>query len=488
MEALQSTLDAYSEKQENEGEIFAKQQRAGIFESFRRNRDFYKSESRRECNTRITRADEQVVSVVTLIEDYDYQDINGSRTIETLNVNPSTGEMIGIRDVIRRPEALPAILEEIFALQGDPEKLYSSVSEEIQQMMGEDRLCFSVGMEGVSFYFPYGILQEYAILTLYYDEYPELFVEGIPFEGNYCTQVASYLDCEYFEDGRRVCLGKLIIRPTENNSLVFYRENRSDICLSEDFKGDIENSVYLVRTNGRHFIYVYSLFNSDDFRAFVYNSDGVMEETEVDPAVIPYIMNPIDPSSIELEAYVHPEHTIYDMYLDGDCSVWYATYDVTYESIYFDPEEEERHAFIDLNGDGIDEMYIESAAHSWPYSFYSVRDGRMYCIQPEEHEAAGADGAEESVLVLNDGRVVVTGNGADGRESCEVYRYNGSYQLELETTYTHVRNDPDRPGEDICTRYTEGSEEEITLQEYQSAVEELLSQAIDMPFVESSGD
>ena len=498
MEALQNALDAYSEEQENEGRIFAQQKKADILRTFRErgNKEFGTSE--RNCESSIIRADEHIVSVLTRICESDWATPNETEVFRSLNMNPSTGEIAGIRDVIRTPDALPAILEQTFALQYDPETLYSSVSEVTQQLMDQDRFYFVVGMEGMSFFYPPRFLSPalsgYTILTLYYDEYPELFVEGIPFEGNYCTKVNPYLDFGYFENGTKgpFQLARMV---KENDNGLYYRAPGDEKdCLAENFYRDIEDSVYFVRADGRHVFYIYAPETYPDmepeasFKAFVCSADGVPQETESDRSVIPYLLDPIDQSSIELEAYVHPEHAVYDMYLDGDISVGYEKNDGTREYRYFDPETEERHAFIDLDGDGTDEMYIESADHSWPYSFYSVSWGWMDCIEPEEHEEAGADGDGGRVLVTDDGRVVATGDGTDGRESCRVYRYTSFRQFALETAYTRVRNDPNRPGDDICTRYTEGTEEEITVQEYQSAVEELLSQAIEMPFVESSGD
>ena len=126
---------------------------------------------------RILRSDTKVVSLMQCLAIYragSQQDIS----FTAFTVDPQTGDFFTLDDVVTDPAALPALLTETLCAQesgGDA----AGLATFLEAQAAEDALCWTLGYQGLTFYFDAYELVPYGLgsleTTLYFADHPELF-------------------------------------------------------------------------------------------------------------------------------------------------------------------------------------------------------------------------------------------------------------------------------------------------------------------------
>ena len=271
-----------------------------------------------EYSTYIERADTVVTSILTDYEGY-YGGAHGIYTFVPTVYDSVTGEELHIDDVLEGDQILeiPGILqerlieeygEEVF---NDAEDLASTIS---QMYMDDGDLQFSLGYEGISFYFQVYTLGPYAsgmqVVTLKYEDYPGLVRE-------------EYTDCaqDYIVNSRAL-VGKLphtdldflagAVSDDDFNMSLYYHLNGADY--KDEFYG-FDADVWVATIGHINYMFVNVVHEND------YETIRIYSLNENDPAFIAefdggfYNRVPSDP--YEFRIYQRGDlMSTYDMYKD----------------------------------------------------------------------------------------------------------------------------------------------------------------------------
>lgn len=135
-----------------------------------------------ESTLTVQRADELIVSIREDFSDYS-GGVHGMYGVYGINYDTATGEVLELTDILKDITPLPWILaEKIRTVYGDEYETYESLQEDLAQEYEPEEYHWTMGYQGITFYFlPYEITS-YAEgmlrVTLWFDEFPELIKEA----------------------------------------------------------------------------------------------------------------------------------------------------------------------------------------------------------------------------------------------------------------------------------------------------------------------
>ncbi len=197
------------------------------------------------------------------------------------NYDTVTGKELVITDVMTDISTLPAILaEKIKASDKVQGEFFDNLEDTIIEY-GTDKIQWTVGYQGVTFYFsPYEIASYAAGLitaTVYFDEYPELFNKKYTVApDSYACELPDWSDVEFDmnpDDGKKdiISLG-----------LSYYDEGAYEEIIitlnGEEYTFDgvelLGAEYYLVNMNGKYFVYVVTQGFNDYSDLIVYDLNG----------------------------------------------------------------------------------------------------------------------------------------------------------------------------------------------------------------------
>lgn len=228
-------------------------------------------------NIYIKRVDSKVLSVE---EDYYYFSggIHGSSTYGGYTWDVSTGEILNLEDVITDVDSLPEILAEKFTLKYPDVTIFAdSIEDVFAEYLKPDRaidFTWTLEHDGIVFYFGHYEIASYADglqqLKILFAEKPELFNE------KYFAQDSQKTITEFSpSDGVDVDVDGDYV--TENVSVLCFADSAEEPYFSYSvyFDGIVfeqecyiyEINTYLVRNNGRNYIYVEKM-QDNDYRSF----------------------------------------------------------------------------------------------------------------------------------------------------------------------------------------------------------------------------
>lgn len=233
----------------------------------------------------VQRADEHILSVRVNESEY-----TGSAHpmywVLGINLDPASGARIPLTDVLTDTESLTEILA-----QKIREKFPFEPFTSLEEMLGEyapEQFTWTLGYQGITFYFsPYEIASYAAGLltaTIWFDEYPELFVERytqVPL-GGYAIVLSDYDAVEIDlkpGDGKRDVLALSIYGDEYGDLQVAASLNDGEYAL-EDCRGyEMIPQLVCLRDGGtnRFFLYIEATAENDFTTIYVYdlNSDGI---------------------------------------------------------------------------------------------------------------------------------------------------------------------------------------------------------------------
>ena len=214
----------------------------------------------------VQRADDKVLSLMT----YNYWyggGAHGNYAHNGVNFDVETGKVLELGDVFKSTDGIcDIIVEKLRAKYTDME--FHSLEEAIEESYSTDSLSYIVGYQGVTFCFSPYHLGSYAdgeqFVTIYYDEYPELFYEKytvVP--SSYVTgePVSIDTDGDFSDD--------VDAYPTYDGAM--YIALNGQEYRDEDIYFD-EADCYLICNEGEY--YVYAELSQEDWRISVLYAIG----------------------------------------------------------------------------------------------------------------------------------------------------------------------------------------------------------------------
>ena len=197
------------------------------------------------------------------------------------------------------------------------------------------------------------------------------------------------------------------------------------------------------------------------------------------------IIEAVPAEDADLKSGEYPERALYEKVISGETRAKYLYDGQTYEQGVFPQGEWEKHTFIDLNGDGIVEMYMRNMVFGWPHSIYTIKDNEVWTFEMDEDFNIGTSGILESVYFDSDNNIIIQEHLHVGRESCHIFhvqdgviRHIDGYHREWE------QYDESLPSHS----YHSGSDEEISAEEYDQAIENIMSKVVEPEWIEQRTD
>lgn len=161
----------------------------------------------------------------------------------------------------------------------DDDAFVAALAEDIQGMIDDENLCYTVGQNGITFYFEAYSLAAYAAgeqrVTIAYEDAPELVWEG------YTHAPAAYISAVDNADGTviRDAGGKLhslsVVTTSQGEYSFAY-----DLTITLDgneYTGELpayDVSSYVVHSDGRNYLYVQTVTENDWEALYVYDLNG----------------------------------------------------------------------------------------------------------------------------------------------------------------------------------------------------------------------
>ncbi len=229
----------------------------------------------------LQRADNAVVS---LRSDYDVFSGGmhpnygtGGYTFDT-----ATGEALLITDVMTDISELPRIISEKIKAKDSSEYDMSGSLEEALSEYTAEQFNWTIGYQGVTFYFsPYEIASYAAGLitaTIYFDEYPELFNKKYTTSpDSYAYPLPEWSDVEFdmnLSDDKKdtICVGLSYFTEESSYKDIIVTVNGNEFTLSDIYVFSAD--FYLVNIIGKYFLYVLPHGYSDYTSLMVYDING----------------------------------------------------------------------------------------------------------------------------------------------------------------------------------------------------------------------
>ncbi len=224
----------------------------------------------RYANDYIKRADDKSVSILRVSGGF----LGGAHPdyyYEAYNIDPATGELISIDDVIKDETGLEKLLWK---------KLYHDYPDvDFLDMDELPELVFTLDPDGIAFYFsPYGV-SPYAygdqVVKVLYDEEPGLFKTDYTMEGAYISYMTDY-DNKYALDGD-TAQNVSVERDGfdgyyDYSDLNVYKDGRKLMDQHDIYYNDL--SSFIVHTSGgSDYVYVVAEMENDYKRFFVCGLD-----------------------------------------------------------------------------------------------------------------------------------------------------------------------------------------------------------------------
>jgi len=278
---LENALEKYNEAAEDASEEMIKtleESADSFFEAMPEAKDGdggYLTDSRTPY---VLRADSRVLSVL-----YYYDSFLGgahpNRAYEGMNVDTATGKCLKLGDVVTDVDAFAAAVDEKLKEKYPEEYPYyfTDPVQAVKDSAGQDGImAFTMGYEGMNVYFsPYN-LGAYAmgeqILTIYYDEAPELFVpEYTQASEDYIVPFFDMVPTEADADGdgkrEEIRVEEIVTDEYDGRDFAVHRGDAK--CRLNTY-GYYQKS-YFVKSGGRYYVYV--IVTSDNDYTLLYTVD-----------------------------------------------------------------------------------------------------------------------------------------------------------------------------------------------------------------------
>lgn len=249
-------------------------------------RDEYYTPLNSNSSFYVQRADEHILSIREDASDY-WGGAHGMYGSVGINYDVNTGEILELTDVLTNIETLPSILSEKVIREYAGEYETFETLEETLENYSTKEYCWTMGYEGITFYFqPYEIAS-YAMglikANIGFDEMPELFQKEytqIPEEG-YCVALSMYQELELDLDVKDGIKNRLwLSEHYDSEEEIEYGIKRLSITLDDmvyvepDTYG-FEINPYLVcvgdKDNKKYYLYVETISENDYGTLSVYD-------------------------------------------------------------------------------------------------------------------------------------------------------------------------------------------------------------------------
>lgn len=299
-----------------------------------------------EQSASLIRADSSVVSI--LVTTYVNQGgAHPSTTYTTYNYDPQAGMTFELDEIIQddQYDSLATTIAtslantydhnlfncymelESAATDGaeiDNDAFIAALAEDVQAMIDEGTLAYTIGQTGITFYFEPYALAVYAagsqVITINYADAPDLVWEG------YTHAPARYISAitpgsNYMEnaDGRLVSLTVDAISEGEYSFAYDLTIRLDGEALTDTLPSYAVNS-YLIHVDGRNYLYVEAVQENDWETTYVYDLNG-SAPTAVESLERWFATSsPSDPDNMELETITHlfSTNVIHRSYRVGD--------------------------------------------------------------------------------------------------------------------------------------------------------------------------
>ncbi len=211
------------------------------------------------------RTDKQVFSVLS--RDLSYEGKRGEYCrFEAVTLDVETGKELTLGDVFKSGTDLTTILET------ELQENYPTFAYDAKDLV-EENLIWTLGYKGVLVYFNSMDPNQPVQISVTYEEYPEIFKEDyIPEiyeilfeepEGDYIRQLINWEDTakvfvvDLYGDGKKDFIS---LRCKDNNYDIVVNDN---CCFNWDNYSAYLDSVYLVKQDGRYYLYLDQWWDSD---------------------------------------------------------------------------------------------------------------------------------------------------------------------------------------------------------------------------------
>ena len=177
--------------------------------------------------------------------------------------------------------------------------------------------------------------------------------------------------------------------------------------------------------------------------------------------------------SVEEETKQLTERELYEQFIQHNAVAVRIADDGEEIEVSFPQNEPEQHAFFDLNGDGIEEMYLQNDhLFNWADSFFTVKDGRIYCLGFQDPKMSTVFSGTPQLT--DNHKVVLVETSYVGREHYIIYHLTEDMHFILDDSYSRLWDNYDLNLGSACFR----GDEEITLEEYEQTVNLWMSKIV----------
>ena len=252
-----------------------------------------------ESKIYVQRADDVIIS----IRESAYQYTGGAHPMYSfggININPTTGEVLQITDIFKDFSKLIEVLSEKLTNKYGEEWFYSS-PKELLDVYTPEKFTWSVGYQGITFYFSPYELAPYAagsqMVTVWFDEAKEWIDEkymASP-KGGYVAElpIGEEIHLEFNRENEEkdtLVLGRNYIGETGDVFNLSFSVNE-EVYLSEEtfYDGDLEASLVSLTDQGRDRFYLYVKYTIETTDLYVYEltNEGVKFQGSVSNVNMP---------------------------------------------------------------------------------------------------------------------------------------------------------------------------------------------------------